>query len=129
MTSSETLLIVSAVKEELGWLAAHLHGPQERSLGPYVVTIGRHGHGEVALVVAGAGIVNTAGTLGAVIPALKPRGVVLCGCGGALSGWGLIHGDVVFASEEIAPQLGVEPDRKGRPGHPPALSPESDSTR
>jgi futalosine hydrolase len=115
MTSSETLLIVSAVKEELAWLAGHLHKPQERALGPHCVTIGKRAHGEVALLVAGAGIVDTAGALGAVIPELRPRGVVLCGCGGALAGWGLIHGDVVFATEEIAPQLGVEPDRRGDP--------------
>jgi futalosine hydrolase len=118
MTLSETLLIVAAVKEELEWLAGHLHKPQDRSMGPHALAIGKHRHREVALLLAGAGTVNTAGALGAVIPALRPRGVVLCGCGGAFSGWGLINGDVVFATEEIAPQLGVEPDRKGDPVTP-----------
>jgi futalosine hydrolase len=115
MTFSETLLIVSAVKEELEWLGGHLHKPNERSLGPHRVTIGELRNGEVALLVTGAGTVNTAGALGALIPALRPRGVIVCGCGGAFSGWGLLHGDVVFATAEIAPQLGVEPDRKEDP--------------
>jgi futalosine hydrolase len=118
MIPPETLLIVAAVKEELEWLAGQFQKPLERSLGPYGVTIGEHRNKEVALLVAGAGTVNTAGALGAVIPALRPRGVVLCGCGGAFSAWGLIHGDVVFATEEIAPQLGVESDRKGDPVTP-----------
>jgi futalosine hydrolase len=118
MAPSETLLIVAAVKEELEWLAGHLHTSQERSLGPLRITSGKHPNGKVALLVTGAGTANTAGALGAVFPPLRPRGVVLCGCGGAFSGWGLILGDVVFATEEIEPQLGVEPDREGDPVTP-----------
>jgi futalosine hydrolase len=118
MTSSETLLVVAAVKEELHWLSSRLRRRKEKSLGPHCVTIGWHRNGVVALLVAGAGTVNTAGSLGAIIPALRPRGVLLCGCGGAYPGWELAHGDVVFATEEIAPQLGVEPDRKEDPTIP-----------
>jgi len=118
MTGSETLLIVAAVREELEWLVGQFCDLQERSLESYRVTISNHRNKKVALLVAGAGTVNTAGALGTVIPAIRPRGVVLCGCGGAFSGWGLIHGDVVFATEEIAPQLGIEPGRKGDPVTP-----------
>jgi futalosine hydrolase len=118
MTPSETLLIVAAIKEEIEWLADHLRKRQERFLGPHWVMFGEYRHRDVALLVAGAGTIDTAGALGAILPALRPYGVVLCGCGGAFSGWGLTHGDVVFATEEIAPQLGVEPDRKGDPVTP-----------
>lgn len=123
MMATGRILIVAAVKEEIGRVAACLQSPRGISLGPNPVTIGEYGSESVALLIAGAGAVNTAGALGAVMAALRPRGVVLCGCGGAFSGWGLIQGDVVFATEEISPQLGVEPHRKGDPVTPLSFLP------
>jgi futalosine hydrolase len=102
------VLIVAATPRELAGLAERLARPRARRSGGRAWTSGEVDGLRVGLLATGAGKVNTALALGAVLPAARPGLLLDVGVGGAYPGSGLAVGDTAVASEEWYADEGAE---------------------
>ena len=102
------LIVVAATRAELAGVEAALEGCSPAEVGGRRIVQGRSGAQPVWLLVSGAGMVNTAQALTAVIEHQRPGWVLQTGCAGAFTPAGLALGDIGIAVVEIAPRLGIE---------------------
>lgn len=108
------LIVVAATQAELAGVEAVLEGCSPGEAGKRRIVQGRLGAQSVWLVASGAGVVNTAQALTAVIERQRPGWVLQTGCAGAFRPAGLAVGDIGIADVEIAPRLGIEDPAAGR---------------
>lgn len=124
MTPPAPLLVAAAVPAELARLEGELDQARATRLAGLPLTLGRLGGRGLALLVTGVGPVEAAAALGAALPCLRPRGLVVVGSGGAFPGSGLAKGDLALAASETWAQLGREPETSGGPAEPLPFQPQ-----
>lgn len=101
------ILLLSAVAQEGTHLRARLHNPETRTCGPLEYHCGTLGAHKVGIATTGIGAANAAGSCAILLQQLKPRAVIVCGCGGAYHGSGLKVGDLALARAEIYADAGA----------------------
>lgn len=102
------ILLAAAVDQELELIRSSLAGSSRHKIGPFRVEKGLLSGQSIFLVTGGMGAVAMATTLSALMPEIRPDFFLLVGCGGGFLEAGMRPLHIAVASEEIAPQLGVE---------------------
>jgi len=102
------ILLAAAVGQEIGLIGSSLVGSSRYKIGPFRVQRGLLSGQSIFLVTGGMGAVAMATTLSALMPEVRPDFLLLVGCGGGFWDAGVRPLHMAVASEEIAPQLGVE---------------------
>jgi futalosine hydrolase len=100
-------LILGAVEQEIGLLAAAFKVHQTHEITGKTAREGLCGTSPAVLAVCGIGAVNAAQVVTACIERFGISSVIMVGCAGAYRGGGLSVGDVAVAAEEVYGHLGV----------------------
>lgn len=106
MTAPATILIISAVPQELKLIAGQLEQTVQVN-GPFPVITGKIKATKLVLCSAGLGKANAAGATAAMLEHYRPALVINLGCGGAYLDSGLQPGDLALADQEIFADDGV----------------------
>ncbi len=101
------IAIVAAVSAETVLLRQYLSPCEVRRCGTKELFLGSLFAQKVALLHSGIGKINAASAVTALLEVIKPKVVIVIGCGGAYPDSGLIVGDLALASEEILADEGV----------------------
>lgn len=101
------IAIVAAVSTETVLLRQSLSPCEVRRCGTRELFLGSLFSRKIALLHSGIGKINAASAVTALLEIIKPRVVIVIGCGGAYPDSGLAVGDLALASEEILADEGV----------------------
>lgn len=108
MFNKNAILVVSATAEETKHIAKKLDSMIPMTIGRKAISHGTISGKAVNLLITGAGIVNTAQALGAVLEYGTPSLIIQTGCAGIFRKTGGSTGDIGIATSETDIHSGIE---------------------
>ncbi len=109
-----SLLIVSAVEDELRLIKKEFDAQPVTGVAPYPCSLAHVGNRRIFIAHVGVGVVSAAVALGALINRLGCAAIIMVGSAGSFADSGLEVGDIAVASSEVLSELGIS--SKASPG-------------